>query len=76
MIQLHNSAIFSSCHKPVYIARQAVHIFLTAWWMEDNKKDQAHVANDGKEGNKPVKKEVGLVYKLLDTFHSNFTTQS
>jgi hypothetical protein len=42
--------------------------------MEDNKKDQAQVANNGKEGNKPVKKEADLVYKLLDTFHSNFTT--
>lgn len=38
------------------------------------KKDRAQVSNNGKEGNKSFKKEADLVYKVLDTFHSNFTT--
>jgi hypothetical protein len=43
--------------------------------IKDNmKKDWAQVLNNVKEGNKPVKKEADLVYKVLYTFHSNFTT--
>jgi len=38
------------------------------------KKDPAQVSNNGKEGNKLVKKEADLVYKVPDTFRSNFTT--
>lgn len=38
------------------------------------KKAGPQVSNKGKEGNKPFKKEADLVYKVLDTFHSNFTT--